>query len=267
VDIGSLLAPAAEFEGGLGRIKADLAPASDWYPYGTIHNVGHLDRLLTGSHRDLVRLIGGRPVADIGAGDGDLAFFLADLGVTVDIVDHAPTNWNGLRGARMLVEHFGPALPVTVHDIDLDTQFRMPRDRYGLVLLLGVLYHLQNPFYVLRQLARRTEYLLLSTRVVRVTTDGRVRLDDAPVAYLVDPAETNNDATNFWMFSVPGLHRLIARTGWAVVDEMTVGRTQGDSDPSRADRDERAFLLLRSESVPASVEQSGVDDGGRVAAP
>lgn len=267
MDVGSLLAPAAEFADRLGQIKAGLAPASDWYPYSTIQNVSHLDLLLTGSHRNLLGLTGGHPVADIGAADGDMAFFLGELGVAVDIIDHAPTNWNGLRGARMLAGHFGPTMPVSVHDVDLDSQFRMPREWYGLVLLLGILYHLQNPFYVLRHLAGRSEYLLMSTRVVRVTSDRRVRLDDAPVAYLVDPSETNGDSTNYWMFSMPGLRRLISRTGWTVVEEMTVGRTEGDSDPSRRDRDERAFHLLRSRSVPSPVEQSAVIGGGRVAAP
>jgi tRNA (mo5U34)-methyltransferase len=249
MDIGSLLEPAATFGARLAEVKASLAPEPAWYPYGTLSNLWHLDRLLGDGHRDLSVFIGDRPVADIGGADGDLAFFLAEQGVTVDIVDYAPTNWNGLRGARMLADHLGPTTAVTVHDIDLDSQFRLPRERYGLVLLLGILYHLQNPFYVLRHLAERTDYLLLSTRVARVTADGRVRLDDAPVAYLVDPTETNDDPTNYWMFSPPGLRRLVARTGWTVLDEVTVGHTAGDSDPARADRDERAFHLLRSDHV------------------
>lgn len=247
MDISALLAAASRFDEELSRIKLELAPASDWYPYSSLSNVCHLDRLLTNGHRDLFRLIDARPVADIGAADGDMGFFLAHQGATVDLVDNGPTNWNGLRGARLLAEHFaGCGVPVNVHEVDLDAQFSLPRDRYGLVLLLGILYHLQNPFYVMKQLASRAEHLLLSTRTARVTADGAVRLDDAPVAYLVDPFETNNDPTNYWIFSLAGLRRLIDRTGWTVLDEMTVGRTEGDSDPSAHDRDERAFLLLRS---------------------
>lgn len=241
----SLLLPAAiEFEKELRSVKRELAPAAEWYPHSSLGNLWHLDKLLSTEHRDLANLIGGRAVADVGAADGDLAFFLARQGVTVDVVDNGATNWNNLRGARLLADHFDTS--VTIHEVDLDTQFRLPRDRYGLVLLLGLLYHLQNPFYVLRQLAERTEHLMLSTRVARVTADGAVRLDDAPVAYLVDPLETNNDATNYWIFSLSGLRRLIKRSGWTVLDEITVGRTDGDSDPSGHDRDERAFFLLRT---------------------
>lgn len=225
-------------------MKLELAAASEWYPHNSLSNLWHFDKLLTDGHRDLAKLIGGRTVADVGAADGDLAFFLARQGVTVDVVDNAATNWNSLRGARLLADHFDTS--VTVHEIDLDAQFRLPRDSYGLVLLLGILYHLQNPFYVLKQLAGRAEHLLLSTRIARVTADGAVRLNDAPVAYLLDTFETNNDPTNYWIFSLPGLRRLFKRTGWAVLEEMTVGRTDGDSDPSGADRDERAFFLLRA---------------------
>lgn len=243
MEISLLLPKASAFGEELSAAKLELAAASEWYPYQSLSNLWHLDNLLTSQNRDLSRLIGGRPVADIGAADGDVAFFLARQGVTVDVIDNGPTNWNNLRGARLLADHLD--VNVTIHEIDLDAQFRLPRERYGLVLLLGLLYHLQNPFYVLKQLAESTEHLLLSTRIARVTADGSVRLDDAPVAYLVDPWETNNDPTNYWIFSLPGLRRLIERTGWTVLDEMTVGRTDGDSDPTAQDRDERAFFLLR----------------------
>jgi len=48
----------------------------------------------------------------------------------------------------------------------------------------------------------------------------------------VDPAETNNDATNYWIFSQEGLRRIIRRTGWEVRDFITVGDTR-NSDPAR----------------------------------
>jgi len=88
--------------------------------------------------------------------------------------------------------------------------------------------------------------MLLSTRVARVTADRALRLERAPVAHLVDPLETNADATNRWIFSPAGPDRLIDRAGWDILEHMMVGRTRGDSDPSSPDRDERASYLLRS---------------------
>jgi len=243
MDIGGLLSPGAEFQHRLGEAKKSAEPRNGWYPYGSLSNLWHLDRLLTGDHRDLHRLGGAGPVADIGAADGDMAYFLASVGMSVEIIDNGPTNYNGLEGARLLGQLLG--IPAPIREVDLDRQFELPRDDYSLVLFLGLLYHLQNPYYAMRQLASHTRFLLLSTRVAAQTVDG-LAFGDAPIAYLVDPRETNNDPTNYWIFSRAGLFRLASRAGWEVLDEMTVGHTDGTSDPSSQDRDERAFLLLRS---------------------
>jgi len=66
-----------------------------------------LDQVLTGPNRELSALAGGAPVADIGAADGDVAFFLESLGFTVDIIDNGPTNMNGLEGARKVKQALG----------------------------------------------------------------------------------------------------------------------------------------------------------------
>lgn len=243
-DLTDLVAAATAFRPELDAIKKSLAEPEHWYPYDTLSNFSVLDRLLSPQHRDLRRLAGGEPVADIGAADGDLAFLLARHGFIVDILDWGPTNWNHLSGARLLADYFD--LGVMVHEIDLDAQFSLPRVEYGLAFFLGILYHLQNPFYVLSQLSRRVRHLLLSTRIARVTADGSLSLADAPVAYLVSPAELNDDPTNYWIFSPMGLRRIFDRTGWRVLDEVFVGYTVGDSDPSSMERDERGFYLLAS---------------------
>lgn len=225
-------------------LKAGNVPDGfTWYGYDILANVWHLDGLLGPGQRDLLARVQGQPIADIGAADGDLAFFLESLGFDVDIVDWPASNWNGLRGARRLKELLGSS--AGIFEVDLDSQFQLPRERYGLVCLLGILYHLKNPYYVLEHLARSARFCVLSTRVARQTADGRTRLDIAPLAYLLAPDECNNDATNYWIFSMPGLLRLVERCGWNVLEQRTLGDTSR-SDPSSADHDERAFLLLES---------------------
>ena len=252
VTIADLVAYSDQrFRSELDEIKAGLASPDFWYPYDSLSNLAVLEQTLTSEHRDLATLAGGRPIADIGAGDGDLAFLLARHGFTVDIIDFGPTNFNGLAGARLLADHF--ATSVAVHEVDLDRQFALPRDRYGLVLFLGILYHLQNPFLALRTLAECADHLLLSTRVARTTVDGDVPLDRAPIAYLVAPMETNNDSTNYWIFSPAGLNRLFERTGWVVLDQRNFGRIDGDSNPASNDRDERIFCLLARPNSPPAV--------------
>jgi tRNA (mo5U34)-methyltransferase len=215
-----------------------------WYPYDILANLIHADAMLSGPNRDLGRLAAGLPVADIGAADGDLAFTVEDQwGWEVDIIDTAPSNMNGLDGARALRDHLGSK--VAIYDIDLDSQFRLPRERYGLIFLLGILYHLQNPFFVLRELASHANHVLLSTKVARFAGPHRTPIADLPVGYLVAPTETNNDPTNYWVLSPAGLERLVDRAGWDVLDKRNVGNTTA-SDPATPEGDEREFMLLRS---------------------
>ena len=231
------------FAARLNALKAELRPDFMWYPFGTLGNLIHLDGLLGGGLEPLLATIGGQDVLDIAAADGDLAFFLESLGARVDVVDHAPTNSNGMRGVTMLAEAL--ASNVRVEDVDLDSQFRLPRERYGLAFMLGVLYHLKNPFYALETLARRAERCVLNTRVARFVPQIAAPLGDAPVAYLLGDTESYNDPTNFWVFTSAGLRRLLHRTGWDVEMYASVGDT-ATSDPADPKRDERAFCLLRS---------------------
>jgi tRNA (mo5U34)-methyltransferase len=237
----------ADIGGQVERLRDARAAIGDyiaWYPYDILANLIHIETMLSGENRDLERLTQGLPVADIGAADGDLAFALEDMaGWQLDILDTPATNMNGLRGATALRDHLGSR--VEIHDIDLDRQFSLPRDRYGLVFFLGILYHLQNPYYALRELASHASHCLLSTKVARFAGPERTPIGELPVAYLVGPYETNSDPTNYWILSPTGMERLAQRSGWTILDKLNVGDT-GSSDPSTPERDERMFLLLQS---------------------
>lgn len=230
------------YEPHLVQVKATSEPEGfPWYPYGTLNNLIHLDTLLSGANRDLRALAPRGLIADVGAADGDLAFFLESKGLTVDIVDHGPTNHNGLRGANRLKATLGSG--VGIHDIDLDAKFEMPRADYDLVFFMGILYHLKNPYYALEALAQSTRRCVISTRIARYAGDERTNIAHLPVAYLLGDREANNDASNYWIFSEAGLRRIISRTGWVIADFMTAGDTTA-SDPSSQEHDERAFCLL-----------------------
>jgi hypothetical protein len=238
------------------KIDRDIA----WYPYDILANLVHLDGMLSGDNRDLDWLAQGLPVADIGAADGDLAFALEALaGWQIDILDTAATNMNGLRGAIALREHLGSR--VAIHDIDLDRQFALPREHYGLVFFLGILYHLQNPYYALRELAAHSDNCLMSTKVARFAGSERTPIGELPVGYLVAPHETNNDPTNYWILSPTGVERLAERTGWIVVEKANVGNAE-ESDPSTPENDERMFLLLRSASSERTPNRSRMASEG-----
>lgn len=265
LDVRELRDRVPDFKRRLAEVKQGIS-GIDFYPYDTLGNLWALDELLRGEHRRLAGLTEGRPIADIGAADGDLAFFLETQGFDVHIVDNAPTNCNNLRGARAVKEALGSR--VEIHDIDLDSQFRLPETEYGLVLFLGILYHLKNPYYVLENLARVSRHIVLSTRVAgyataveprpaapsllaelvaRVVGRGKemTRIAGLPMAYLVDERECNNDPTNFWIFTVEGLHRIMRRCGWEICDFQTTGN-QVNSDPASTKGDQRAWVFARS---------------------
>ena len=231
----------------LWKIKLACQPKPFWYPYATLRNIPHLERLLAGVGLDMLELCRGDygRVADIGAADGDLAFLLEELGFSVDVVDNEFTNFNKLDGVRILKKALNSS--VTIRSIDLDSRAQLFTERYDAVFLLGVLYHLKNPFSILERLAHVTRYCFLSTRIARQTADGSP-LSNYPLAYLVGPEECNNDKTNFWIFSDQGLKRLVQRTGWSMLAFTTIGDTN-NSTPADPNHDERAICVLKSNAV------------------
>lgn len=233
---------AVTTEQNFWEIKLAQRPKSFWYPYSTLRNVAVLEKLSATAGLDLLELCraGRGKVADIGAADGDLAFFLERQGVSVDLIDNEYTNFNGLEGARILKEALNSS--VVIRSVDLDSQFSLAGQKYDAVFFLGTLYHLKNPFFLLESLARITKYCFVSTRIAKQTADGQA-LSSYPVAYLLDPEECNNDDTNFWIFSDHGLKRLIDRTGWNLLSYVTIGDT-ASSTPADPERDERAFCLV-----------------------
>jgi tRNA (mo5U34)-methyltransferase len=234
---------ADRFKKKFEAVKQSLGPQEfEWYPYDSFGYISRLDLLLKGRLEVVQAMAGRDPVLDAGCGDGALSYFMESIGCRVDAIDNAPTNHSAMQGVKALKEAMSSG--IEIYQMDIDAQFELPKDRYGLALLLGILYHLKNPFYVLEKLAQHTYYCLLGTRVARVTPKG-AQMRKEPLAYLVDEMETNGDPTNFWIFSEEGLRRIVQRAGWEIRQFMTAGCAE-DSDPVRGDRDERAFCLLES---------------------
>jgi len=250
---------AATTERSLRETKLSTRAESFWYPYRTLTNIHTLEQVCAKAGLDLLQVCRGPhgKIADIGAGDGDLAFFLEKMDFSVEIIDNAYTNFNGLEGARLLKEVMKSS--VEIRSVDLDSQFELPHQKYDAVFFLGTLYHLKNPFFVLEKLAAMTTRCFLSTRVAKRTPDGQ-SLAPYPVAYLLAPQECNNDDTNFWIFTDEGLKRVAERTGWNVLSYLTIGETTS-STPADPDHDERAFCLLERRAPILSASPNPVPAG------
>ena len=246
----SLTDLAKQYEKLLWETKLAHRSKSFWYPYGTLKNIQVLEELLATVELDLLQLCRGshRKIADVGAADADLAFFMEKMGFSVDVIENRLTNFNLLEGARIMKEALKSS--VIIREADLDSQLPLSSEKYDAIFFLGILYHLKNPFFILEKLARMTKYCFLSTRIASQTADGHP-LSAYPLAYLLDPEECNNDNTNFWIFSDQGLKRLIKRTGWDLIAYTTIGNMT-DSNPADPDKDQRAFCVLQSYRITAT---------------
>lgn len=247
---GEMLARAAEFREQLQRLK-DASPEVLWYPYHSLTNFVHLERLLGAQPRNLFDLLPNRRVLDVGTGDGDVAFFLESLGYEVEAVDMPASNHSALAGFQRLRAGLGSQ--VLLHERDIDRQFTLAGEPYGLALCLGLLYHLKNPFYFLEELSRHAHYCLASSKIADILEDGGKRdVRGAPLAYLLESDELNEDNSNFWVFTESCLKRLFRRAGWTVLGTLRVERT-GVARANSATDDARLFTLLASRRLPAAV--------------
>jgi 2-polyprenyl-3-methyl-5-hydroxy-6-metoxy-1,4-benzoquinol methylase len=152
----------------LRKTKLAHRAKSFWYPYATLKNIIVLDRVLESAGLNLLDICRGEygKIADIGAADGDIAFFLEELGFSVDLIDNEYTNFNKLDGARILKEVLNSS--VTIRSVDLASRSQLFEGKYDAAFLLGILYHLKNPFYILERLAH-VSALLFSEHTNRQT--------------------------------------------------------------------------------------------------
>jgi 2-polyprenyl-3-methyl-5-hydroxy-6-metoxy-1,4-benzoquinol methylase len=248
----------ALFQNKLHSAKQRLHQDIPWYAYDTLGSWCRLDQMFGERWRRILHQLTIEPLLDIGCADGDLAFFLDSLGHRVHAIDWPATNHNGMRGVRALKTAL--ASSVEIHEVDMDSQFQMPVSDCGLALMLGVLYHLKNPVFVLEKLAQHCRYCIFSTTVTRFTPDRQTDLQDIPVAYLLDDGELNSDPTNHWVFSEACLRRLFKKTHWEILEYATRGNTK-KSVPDSALHQLRAFGILKSTQLGDPADGAELLDG------
>ena len=108
-----------DFKSRMDTIKSELKSSVKFYPFGILNNLDHLDLLLSDVGLFAEDVLTSNSVNDIGGADGDLAFYCKDLGAEhVNLIDNAPTNYNGLEGARKLKAALGADVNILEADID-----------------------------------------------------------------------------------------------------------------------------------------------------
>ncbi len=233
---------AKKFEKELNNVKKKSGVDFEWYPYNSLNNFTVIDKLLKeGGQSDFFnKLSKEKKMLDMGCADGDVAFFFERQGFDVDVIDRPAANFNDLKGCRYLKEYYNS--DISILEMDIDRNISLEND-YGFTFAMSLLYHLRNPLYVLNMLCLHSEYVLMSTRIASHAPDG-TSIRDIPVSYLVGKKELNNDPTNYWLFSLAGIRRLIERSGFGIICERRVGKVD-NSTPHQVKKDERYYALMK----------------------
>lgn len=218
------------------------------YRYNSLANLQFLDQLLTQRGGAFAEFIARKRIVDVGCGDGDVSFVCEKMGAgAIVAIDSPNTGANHMNGVRALREELKSRIHVYAGNIEeMELDFL---GRADVILFLGILYHLPNPIRVLRKLSVVAPHMFLSTRLFDVLPgdgDTARSLQDRRLGYLLDPAEANNDNTNWWVMTEAGLSTMLSRSGWRIESVVRVGQPAGRAEPVDLERDSRIFVHARS---------------------
>ncbi len=154
--------------------------------------------------------LAGKRVLDIGAWDGFFSFEAERRGAKdVLATDHfcwSGTGWGDKSGFDHAHARFGSA----VRSLDLDVADHDPAalGTFDIVLLLGVLYHVKDPYRTLESAAGMcSDHLVIET----VTA---LRHETTPAMRLFSTLELDEDPTNFWAPNILALQEMCRQCGF-----------------------------------------------------
>lgn len=193
-----------------------------WLPPGIIwfHSMELDDDLVAPGVRELEVLraeadiafkhgVGGKSVLDIGAWDGFFSFEAERRGARdVLATDHfcwSGSGW-GTKDGFDYVHHLRRS-KVRSRDIDVFSLAPQELGTFDVVLFLGVLYHLKNPYGGLEHAAAMTSDLLV------VETETFANFDETPLMRYYYGDELGGDPTNFFAPNTTCLQLMLKEIG------------------------------------------------------
>lgn len=157
------------------------------------------ERVLRNLIQELREPLALRSAIDIGCGLGHFSSSLSSLGLRVVGVDARQKNVDEARRRHPDIEF---------HVLDAEQVFTSRFGQFDLVLCFGLLYHLENPFRVIRNLAG------LSTKLALI--EGVVYPSSEPIMALLDENELNDQGLHHLAFypSEACLAKMLFRAGF-----------------------------------------------------
>jgi SAM-dependent methyltransferase len=140
-------------------------------------------QFLQGFLPNLKQNLGLESALDVGCGVGDFSRYLRDFGFRVSALDGRRAN---VEEAQRRIEN------VSFHQADVEDASLPTLGSFDLVLCVGLLYHLENPFRAIRNLFALTRKVLIVES--RCIPDGSTNL------YLVDEANLEDQGLNYVAF-------------------------------------------------------------------
>lgn len=156
-------------------------------------------------------------VLDIGPSDGFFTMQLARRGANVTAVDYRTKEQSGFH----LMERFSGIAAEYVHSNLYDLPQRR-LGRFDIVLFLGVLYHLPDPY---RGLAIAADLCATDARFFLETVAFNVPRSEEPLMRFFPGRSLNDDLTNFWGQNETCVRELLQDVGFSV--------KRMDGDPGR----------------------------------
>ena len=202
-----------------------LADVDYWYH--TMY-LGH--GLLARGSRDTIALLpslrlpaslSGKTVLDIGSAEGFFSFECEARGAARVIALDLPAPVSRRATLRRLKELFASNIELVEGDVEEPDV--LAGSSADVVLFLGVLYHLRNPFLALSRLRQVTrEALYLETHVVNASLPKLPPFgaEEPPFAVFYERGELAGDPSNWWGPNVSCMRAMLRAAGFHRVDVL-----------------------------------------------
>jgi tRNA (mo5U34)-methyltransferase len=205
--------------------------------------VGNRDTFALLRTLQLPESLAGKTVLDIGSADGFFSFECEARGAArVSALDLAEYRAR-FRTIRILKDVFASSVELVEGDVgDPGTLDATGAD---VVLFLGVLYHLMDPFLVLRRLRKITRHVLyLESHVVNLPLPRLPPFgdDDPPIAVFYDQDQLAGDSSNWWGPNLSCLLSMLRAAGFERAEVLL--------QPAGTDWNARA--VVRAEVIPGT---------------
>ena len=178
--------------------------------------------------------LSGQSLADIGASNGFFSFAAHKRGARVVAFDFRHKDNSGFG----LVQYINELSDIMHHQVNIAQLVPGEFGQFDIVLALGLLYHVSDPYLALANCAALCRKRLLVESYCIDSLLSKELRGEPIMKFLSDPkrfparSHVDNDRSNFWGFTSVCLHQMLEDIGFAVtrVQRMRKNRILIDSE-------------------------------------